>query len=90
MEYLVKSPNAQKWILTAEVAAVKPAHLTLQIRDLQIDVKTLATGSITNWKTVELARFSLLAGESRLEFLPCKEGWTGGPDIRKVWLTPDP
>jgi hypothetical protein len=60
MEYLMKSPTAQKWILTAEVSAVKPA------------------------------RFSLPVGESRLEFLPCKEGWTGGPDIRKVWLTPAP
>ena len=90
MEYLVKSPTAQKWILTAEVAAGKPSQLTLQIRDQQIEVKTPATGAITNWQTVELARFSLPAGECRLEFLPKKEGWQGGPDIRKVWLSPAP
>jgi alpha-L-fucosidase len=90
MEYLVKTPLAQKWILTAEIASVKPSQFTLQIKDQQIEVKTPATGTITNWQIVELARFSLPVGESRLEFLPKKEGWQGGPDIRKVWLSPAP
>ena len=90
MEYLVKTPSAQKWILTAEIASVKPSQFTLQIKDQQIEVKTPVTGSITNWQIVELARFSLPVGESRLEFLPKKEGWQGGPDIRKVWLSPAP
>ncbi|NBS84350.1 MAG: alpha-L-fucosidase [Verrucomicrobia bacterium] len=90
MEYLVKSPTAQRWILTAEIASVKPSQFILQIKDQQIEVKTPATGAITNWQTVELARFSLPVGESRLEFLPKKEGWQGGPDIRKVWLSPAP
>ena len=72
------------------MASVKPSQLTLLIKDQQMEIKTPATGAITNWQTVELARFSLPAGESRLEFLPKKEGWQGGPDIRKVWLTPAP
>ena len=88
MEYLIKTPAAKTWKITAEVALEKPSHLTLQAADKTLPVELAATGGAAAWKTVDLGQVELPAGETRFELHPVKEGWSGGPNVRKVQLTP--
>lgn len=87
LEYQLKVPKAQKWIVTAEVAASDPVKLTLDVQKVSIPVEVVATGAGLTWKTVTLGTIELPAGETSFELKGVPEGWKG-LSVRHVWLSP--
>ena len=87
VEYVVNSPAAKKWSVSAEVAAAKPVKLTMGVGKDARDVEIPATGGETEWKTLELGTISLPMGEASLDIKGVSAGWNP-IHIRKVTLTP--
>ncbi len=90
LDYRVKTPAAHAWTVLAEVATADPVQLTLDVKKVVTPVAVAATGGPGAWKTVELGRIDLPAGETGFSIVPVKEGWKGSLSLRRVWLTPRP
>ncbi len=89
LEYTVRVPKAGRWRVTAEVAAEFPAKLTLNVKQKPVvPVEVAATGGPVVWKTVELGVLEFPAKETTLQLKALKDGWRGGPDLRRLWLEP--
>ena len=88
LEYLVKTPAAGKWLVSAEFAAEVPAKLTMTVRNTTQPVAAASAGGKLAWQTVDLGTVELPAGASTLQFKAVKADWKGGPSIRRLWLTP--
>ncbi|MGL5019967.1 MAG: alpha-L-fucosidase [Luteolibacter sp.] len=85
LEYELKTPQAQKWVVTAEVAATDPVKLSLGADKASTSVEVPATGPGTTWKTIKLGTIKLPAGESKFRLNAVANGWEG-ISIRNVWL----
>ena len=89
LEYSVRVPKAGRWRVTAEVAAEFPAKLTLSVKQKPVvPVDVAATGGPAVWKTVELGVLEFPEKETTLQLKALKDGWRGGPDLRRLWLEP--
>lgn len=87
--YPVRVPTAGRWRITAEIAAEFPSQLTLNVKQKPvIPVAIPATGGPAAWKTVELGVLEFPAKEISLEIKALKDNWRGGPNLRRLWLTP--
>lgn len=89
LEYQLKTAKAQKWIVTAEVAAPDPASLTLNVKKVSVPAAIEATGPGMTWKTVTLGTIELPAGETGFEIRAVAQNWKG-ISLRHVWLSPAP
>ncbi len=87
LEYQLKTPQAQKWLVTAEVAAPDPVKLTLDVKKVSTPVEIAATGEGLTWKTVTLGTIELPAGETGFDLKGVAEGWKG-LSLRHLWLSP--
>lgn len=95
LEYHFQSPQAQKWLVTAEVAAPHPATLRLEANHASKLAKVAATGPGRTWKTVPLGIIEIPAGQTHIKLKAIPSGWKG-LSVRNLWLdpvtseTPDP
>ncbi len=87
LEYQLKTSKAQKWKVSAEVAAPDPAKLTLNVKKVSIPVEIAATGPGLTWEKIPLGVIELPVGETGFEIQGVKENWKG-PNIRNLWLEP--
>jgi hypothetical protein len=87
LEYQLKTPQAQKWLVTAEVATPHSLKLTLDAGKVSTPVEVPATGPGLTWKTVPLGTIELPAGETRFELKGLPEDWKG-LSVRHLWLNP--
>lgn len=87
LEYQLKTPQAQKWLVTAEVATPHSLKLTLNAGKVSTPVEVPATGPDLMWKTITLGTIELPAGETRFELKGVPEGWKG-LSVRHLWLNP--
>ena len=89
LEYRLNAPKAQAWKVAAEVAAEAPVTLHLTVGKTTTDALVAATGGTDAWKTVDLGRIELKAGEVAFTLSAEKKGWKT-INLRKVTLTPAP
>lgn len=95
LEYLFKAPQAQKWLVTAEVSATSPVNLTVEVGKVSTPARVPATGPDLTWKTVPLAIVELPAGQAEFKLKGVANGWKP-ISVRKLLLdpvtsdTPDP
>ncbi|MEI6178418.1 MAG: alpha-L-fucosidase [Verrucomicrobiota bacterium] len=87
VEYMVNTPAAKEWKISAEVAASDKVKLNIGVGKTKADVEVPATGGEDQWKTVSLGTIKLPKGESSLQVHPVKAGWKP-IRVRKVTLTP--
>jgi len=87
LEYQIKTPKAQKWKVSAEVAAPEPAKLTLEVKKTSTPAEIAATGPGLTWKKVALGTIELPAGETGFEIKGVNENWKG-LSIRDLWIEP--
>jgi len=87
VEYMVNSPTAKEWKISAEVAGAAKVKLNVGVGKTKSDVEIPATGGDDKWNTVSLGTIKLPKGESALQIHPVKAGWTP-IKIRKITLTP--
>ena len=91
LEYPVCVPKAGRWRITAEVATALTAKLTLNVKQKPVvSVELSSTGGTSEWKTVELGVLEFPAKETSLQLKALKEGWHGGPNLRRLWIEPVP
>ena len=89
IDYPVRVPSAGRWRVTAEIAAEFPAQLTLNVKQKPVVAAPVpATGGFTTWQTVELGVLEFPAKETTLVIKALKDGWRGGPHLRRLWLAP--
>jgi alpha-L-fucosidase len=89
LEYALKTPDAGKWTVTAEVAAPDATPLILAVGKTETPVEVAATGPGLTWKTVTLGVIDLPAGETSFELRGAPDRWKG-LSLRHVWLSPAP
>ena len=95
VEYQFQAPQAQKWLVTAEVAATNPVKISLEANNVSKPAKVAATGPGLTWKTVPLGIIELPAGQTHFKLKAIPSGWKG-LSLRNLWLgavtseTPDP
>ena len=89
LEYLIKTDREHSWKVTAEVAAVHPASITLEAAGVSQTATIRPTGGDQDWKIIELGSISLPAGEVTIALKPVAEGWKG-LSVRSVRLAPKP
>ena len=95
VEYHFQAPQAQKWLVTAEVAATNPVKLSLEANKVSKPARIAATGPALTWKTVPLGIIELPTGQTHFKLKAIPSGWHG-LSIRNLWLdavtseTPDP
>lgn len=85
LEYELKAPKAQKWDISAEVAATDTVQLNLEGDKGSAPVEVKATGPGLTWKTVKLGSIKLPTGESKFKVNAIANGWKG-LSIRNIWL----
>lgn len=74
--------------LSAEFASAAPVTLVLRSTKTVVKVPVPAGADAATWHTVDLHTLNLPAGEHTLQLQGEKEGWKGGPGVRRVLLTP--
>lgn len=89
LEYLLKTPAAANWTVTAEVAAPEATEALLTAGKTEVPVSIAPTGPGLSWQTVTLGVIALPAGETKFGLKGAATGWKG-LSIRHVWLTPAP
>jgi alpha-L-fucosidase len=89
LEYLIKTERERSWKVTAEVAAIHPARITLEAAGVSLPVTIRPTGGDRDWKTIEFGTVSLPAGEVTIALKPVAEEWKG-LSVRSVRLAPKP
>lgn len=87
VEYMVHSPVASDWKITAEVATSAPATLNVGVARTKTNVDLPETGGLDQWKTVSLGTIKLPMGVSALQIRGVRNGWKP-LNIRNVTLTP--
>jgi len=85
LEYRVKTEEAGKWILEAEIAAEEPSALAVNVGESSVPVEIAATGAGIAWKTIPLGQIDLPGGEVVVELKPDGEHWKP-INVRKVIL----
>lgn len=89
VEYVVRAPKAGRWKVSAELGAEQPAKLTVGIKQKPpVTADISVTGDANSWRVVDLGELDLPALETTLQLKPVREGWQGGPRLRRLWLTP--
>lgn len=89
LEYRLKTPQAGKWAVEAEVATPDGAKLILAVGKTLTPAEAPATGPGLTWKKVPLGTIELPAGETGFDLKAEKDGWNG-ISIRHLILTPIP
>ena len=89
LEYQLKTVKAQKWIVTAEVAAPKSTSLILDVKKVSVPAVVESTGLGLTWKIVNLGTIELPAGETSFQIKGDSKNWTE-ISLRHIWLTPVP
>ena len=87
VEYQLKTGQAGKWTVEAEVVAAEAAKLTIGLAKSPTPAEIPATGPGMTWKTVKLGEIDLPAGESTLELKPVEWAWKP-VHLRQLHLTP--
>ncbi len=87
MEYMVNSPAAKEWSITAEVASSGPVKLNVGVGKTKANVLIPETGGLNQWKTVSLGTVKLPKGESAVQIRGVDAKWKP-LNVRKVTLTP--
>ena len=90
LDYTIKVPTAGSWQVSAEFASAEPAKLILRSTQTIAKIRVPAGADATSWHTEALHALKLTAGEHKLQFQGEKDDWKGGPNVRRVWLTPVP
>ncbi len=88
LDYRVKVPTAGSWQVSAEFASAEPAKLILSSGKLSAKTTVPAGADAKAWHTEVLATLDLPAGEQTIQLQGEKDGWTAGPDVRRLWLKP--
>lgn len=89
VEYAVRAPKAGRWKVSAELGADQPAKLSVGIKQSPpVTADIPATGDPNVWHVVDLGELEFPDRETTLQFKPVREGWRGGPRLRRVWLSP--
>ena len=89
LEYRLKAPQAQSWLVQGEIAAPAKVLLHLAVGKKTVDAPVAATGSDNTWKTVDLGRIELGAGEVAFTISAEKKDWKA-IGLRAVTLHPAP
>ncbi len=87
VEYHVKTEQAGKWSVQAEVAAPKATKLTVTIGKSSHTVDIPATGGGRRWQTIHIGTIELPAEEAVIDLKPVADGWSP-IELRKLTLTP--
>ncbi len=86
-EYMVNSPAAKEWNITAEVASSAPVKVNVGVGKTKADVEVPSTGGADKWETISLGKIKLPKGESSVQIRGVKEGWKP-LNVRRVTLSP--
>ena len=89
VEYRVKTGEAAKWSIQAEIAASEPVKLSVRVGTATQVIEIPATGSGLTWKTIPLGTIELPAEETVIELKPDPGQWKP-IQLRKVTLTSTP
>ncbi len=89
IDYTVRVPKAGRWRVSAEVGADQRAKISVGVKQKPPVIADIAvTKSDREWTVVDLGEIEFPAKEITLELKPVREGWQGGPRLRRLWLTP--
>jgi hypothetical protein len=69
------TPQAQDWMVQAEIAAVAPVGLKILAGKTSVTCAVPTTGGEAVWQTIDLGRISLNAGVSTIIFSAESKGW---------------
>ena len=89
LEYRLKSAKAQTWLVQAEIATADAVKAELVVGKTVIPAPIAATGGADAWKTIDLGKIQLPAGETSFTIRPDKKDWKPIV-IRTVTLRPAP
>jgi alpha-L-fucosidase len=87
LEYRLKAPKAQAWLVKGEISAADSVTLHLTVGKAITNTVVPATGG--EWKTVDLGRIELGAGEVSFTISAEKKDWKP-IGLRTVTLSPAP
>ena len=87
LEYRLKTPKAQSWLVQAEIAAAAPATLKLQAGKKITSADVPSTGGAAIWKTIDLGIIQLGAGEPSFLLQTDQKKWNAN-GLRNITLSP--
>jgi len=87
LEYRLEAPEAQSWLVQAEIAAAAPTTLKLQAGKKTISAAIPATGGASVWKTIDLGIIQMGAGEPSFLLQADGNNWNA-VGLRNITLSP--